>query len=179
LIKGDGLISKGHTIYSDDHGASWQLGSTEFGAPFLANECQAVELADSSILINARSVTNNRIQVVSHDGGLTFRPPSVADTLIQPPEGCEGSIVRHTGTNTLYFSIPYTKTVTRVNMTIFASHDDGAHWNPFLTVDEGSVAYSALSIDYAANVLELLYERSDNLTVVFEPQEIRYVRIQL
>ncbi len=167
------------SLCSDDHGATWHIGSASFGAPFLSNECQAVELSDSSILINARTVTNNRIQVRSTDGGLTFGEATIADTIYQPLEGCEGSIVRDNITNTLYFSIPYAKTVTRVNMTIFSSHNDGITWSHFQTIDEGSVSYSAMTIDYQNNKLELLYERSDIAEVVFDPQEVRYVRLNM
>ena len=61
--KGDGCASRGHTILSDDGGVTWRIGSAEFGAPYLANECQAVQLRNGSVLINARTVTNKRIQV--------------------------------------------------------------------------------------------------------------------
>ena len=97
LWKGDGCASKGHTLYSDDHGATWSIGSEEFGSPFLSNECQAVELGDGSVLINARVVSTHRIQVVSVDGGLTFGEPTVVEGLSEPIEGCEGSIIRYPG----------------------------------------------------------------------------------
>jgi sialidase-1 len=97
LWKGDGCASRGHTLYSDDHGASWHIGSEEFGAPYLSNECQAVELGNGSVLINARVVSTHRIQVVSTDGGLTFGEPVVVEGLSEPIEGCEGSIVRFSG----------------------------------------------------------------------------------
>ena len=95
--KGDGCASRGHTLYSDDHGLTWSIGSEEFGAPYLSNECQAVELDDGSVLINARVVSTHRIQVVSTDGGLTFGEPYVVEDLVEPLEGCEGSIVRYAG----------------------------------------------------------------------------------
>ncbi len=172
-------MSKGHTIYSDDHGATWQIGSAEFGAPFLSNECQATELANSSILINARTFTNNRIQVISNDGGATFNPPYIVNNLLEPKEACAGSIIRNVNTNVLYFSIPYTTTLTRVNMTVFYSVDEGLNWSVLRTIDEGAVAYSSLTIDYKNSFLELLYERSDVIQTVFDPDEIRYVRIDM
>ena len=43
-----------HTIYSDDHGATWQLSALI--APG-ANECQVVELADGSLKMNIRMQT--------------------------------------------------------------------------------------------------------------------------
>ena len=179
-VKGDGCASHGHTIYSDDGGLNWQLGNVDFGRPFLANECQAVELTNGSVLINARTLTNHRIQLLSNDGGITFTDPSVVDTLIQPLEGCEGSIVRDALTSYLYFSDPYTRTLTRLNMTIFISKDEGSTWEFFRSVDTGSVAYSSMQSfinEQGQSALEILYERSDNATVVFEPQEIVYWRV--
>ena len=176
LIKGDGLLSYGHTIYSDDHGLTWSLGSVEFGRPYLSNECQAIQLKNNSILINARTVTNNRIQVISNDEGMTFEHPYVVDTLTQSFEGCEGSIIRNKQTNKLYFSDPISKSLTRLNMTIFESIDEGLTWKSLYTVDEGAVAYSSLQLLPNNLGIELLYERSDEINLVFEPLEIVYIQ---
>jgi sialidase-1 len=172
--KGDGCVSYGYTIYSDDHGATWSIGSSSFGAPYLANECQAVELKNGSVLINSRTLTNKRIQTISNDGGITFEAPIVIEDLHQPLEGCEGSIVRDPVGEKLYFSDPYSTSVVRMNMTIFQSNDDGLHWSHFHTVDQGSVAYSSLQLNMHTRELELLYERSDTPALVFEPDEIVY-----
>lgn len=102
--KGDGEISKGHTLYSDDNGATWHIGSPEFGAPYLSNECQAVELQNGSVLINARTLTPHRIQVLSHDGGLTFDSPVRMENPYETVEGCEASMVRDPASNILYYS---------------------------------------------------------------------------
>ncbi len=177
--KGDGCASRGHTIYSDDHGATWSIGSAEFGQPYLANECQAVELQNGSVLINARTVTNQRVQVVSNDGGLTFGEPFVPDLLLQPLEGCEGSLVRDSSKDVLYFSDPFTRSVVRTNMTIFKSHDNGITWDYFVNVDTGSVAYSSLQVNAQTSELELLYERSEQASLVFEPDEIVYWKISI
>ncbi len=40
--KGDGELSAGHTMYSDDAGATWHIGASTFGSPYKSNECQAV-----------------------------------------------------------------------------------------------------------------------------------------
>lgn len=178
--KGDGCASRGHTIYSDDHGVSWRLGSEDFGRPYLANECQAVELQNGSVLINARTVSNHRIQVVSHDGGVTFDEPYVVQGLQQPLEGCEGSLVRDASSGKLYFSDPISTSVLRMNMTIFESNDEGLTWQHYVTVDQGSVAYSSLQIipEEKEFPLEILYERSNQPSLVFEPDEIIYWRVK-
>lgn len=180
LIKGDGCLSKGHTVYSDDHGATWHIGSEAFGAPYLANECQAVQLKNGSVLINARTLSTHRIQVLSHDAGLSFDSPVVVDPVIQQTvEGCEGSLIRDVSSNVLYFSNPNSDAVIRRNMTVFQSTDEGVSWNVLVNVDTGAVSYSAMQLypwtvegDTTPTDLLLLYERSNSIEIVFEPDEI-------
>jgi sialidase-1 len=185
--KGDGCASRGHTLYSDDNGASWSIGSAEFGAPYLSNECQAVQLGNGSVLINARTVLPHRIQLISDDGGLTFGEPYIADGLVEPIEGCEGSTIRYAGDDhtppVLFYSGPNNDLLFRRNMTIMRSYDEGASWSPMVCVDRGEVSYSSMVIlpllsprrGTAADI-GLLYERSDSLQVVFEPDEVLFLR---
>lgn len=180
LWKGDGCASRGHTLYSDDHGATWNIGSSSFGDPYLSNECQAVELKNGTILINARVVSTNRIQILSNDGGLTFDPAYVVPPPLQETvEGVQGSLVRDYDTNILYFSIPNNGGIIRRNMTVFQSFDEGASWSELRNVDKGAASYSAIQIipsavSGEANSLALLYERSDTMQLVFEPDEILF-----
>jgi hypothetical protein len=145
-------------------------------------------LSNNSVLINARTVTNNRVQIISNDGGLTFETPTIAPLLIEPLEGCEGSLIRDPESGILYFSDPNARSLVRHNMTIFRSLDEGNSWEVYRSVDIGSVAYSALQIIpssssstsdtvLAGGGLEVLYERSNKPSLVFEPQEIRYWRV--
>jgi sialidase-1 len=179
LLLGDGCASRGHTLISDDHGASWRIGSADFGRPYFANECQAVELFNGDVLINARTITNRRVQVVSHDGGVTFPDEEVyvPEDLKQPLEGCEGSLVRDPANDILYFSDPISTSVVRLNMTIMKSLDEGRSWKHHATVDGGAVAYSSMQINPLNNQLELLYERSNSAELVFEPDEIVYWQV--
>ena len=189
LWKGDGCASRGHTIYSDDHGETWEIGSPDFGAPFLSNECQAVQLKNGSVLINARTVSTHRIQVLSDDGGENFKNPQQAG-LFEPIEGCEGSMVRYSeggvDTDALFYSGPNTNGLFRRNMTIMTSRNDGASWYDVAQVDVGAVSYSSLQVVPALDSkregqfdLALLYERSDEMNIVFEPDEIRLWRLPL
>jgi sialidase-1 len=176
LIKGDGELSKGHTLYSDNGGKDWAIGAAEFGGAYLSNECQAVELKDGTVLINARTLINRRIQVESRDGGLTFGEPYVVEGLTEPLEGCEGSLVINPDKDTLYFSDPNNRSLIRQNMTVFASKDEGKSWQTIDTVDTGAVAYSAMQV-HPDGALSLLYERSNVLQAVFDPDEIVYYRV--
>lgn len=173
LVYLDGCASRGHTILSDDGGETWRIGSSSFGEPFLANECQAVELSNGTVLINARTVSTHRIQVLSHDGGVTFGEPYIVSGLQETIEGCEGSLVRNPSTNMLFFSIPFNNGLIRRNMTILSSADDGINWDVYVSVDVGAVAYSSLQI-LANGRLALLYERSNTMQLVFDPDEIRF-----
>lgn len=190
LWKGDGCASHGHTIISDDHGETWQIGSDDFGAPYLSNECQAVQLRNGSVLINARTVSTHRIQVMSHDGGVTFDSPQRVNGLYEPIEGCEGSMVRYfesgSDTEALFYSGPNTNGIFRRNMTIMKSIDDGATWTDVANVDTGSVSYSSLQVVPTLQPdadgefdLALLYERADTLSIVFEPDEICFWRLPM
>lgn len=187
-FKGDGCASKGHTLISDDHGATWSIGSVSFGAPFFANECQAVQLTNGSVLINARTISTHRVQVVSDDGGETFNDPVVVEDPVQQTiEGCQGSIFRGpssygdgTSASALFFSNPNNDLVIRRNMTVFRSLDEGSTWEVHSNVDRGAVSYSAMAVLPAASDgdsdgdgdLFLLYERSEVMQIVFEPDEI-------
>jgi hypothetical protein len=68
-------VCHGFTMLSDDGGRTFRLGATAFGAGDKhSNECQAVQLRNGSVLINARSLANplehqRRIQTISHDHG--------------------------------------------------------------------------------------------------------------
>ena len=180
LWKGDGCASRGHTIYSDDHGETWTIGNPSFGEPYLSNECQAVELRNGSVLINARVVSTHRIQVISNDGGLTFEqayvvPPPLKETI----EGVQGSLIRDYDTNFLYFSIPNNDGLIRRNMTVFKSIDEGLSWFEYSNVDRGAVSYSAMQMIPSTkpgmpSSVGLLYERSDTMQLVFEPDEILF-----
>ena len=46
-----------HTIYSDDHGATWKLGGN---AARHTNECAVAELADGRAMLNARDWSSPR-----------------------------------------------------------------------------------------------------------------------
>lgn len=87
---------------------------------------------------------------------------------------------------TLYYSGPHTDGLFRRNMTIMKSVDDGLTWEEYIPVDKGEVSYSALQIvpplssnPSAQAELGLLYERSDTFAVVFEPDQIVFVRYPL
>lgn len=157
-------VCHGFTMLSDDSGASFYLGASAFGAADKhSNECQAVQLANGSVLINARSLANplehqQRIQTISTDGGKTFGPTRYVTELPQPIGGCQGSMIRlHNGT--LLFSGP-DSLLLRTGMRIWRSDSDGTRWRKQEVIDAGSSGYSSLQ-EMAGGKVGLLYEQSD------------------
>ena len=58
----DGTFTQGHTVFSDDGGASWELGEP-YGGLHQVNENQVVEFGDGELLSNARGILPWRLQV--------------------------------------------------------------------------------------------------------------------
>eukprot|EP00039_Didymoeca_costata_P033205 m.41276 g.41276 ORF g.41276 m.41276 type:complete len:499 (-) comp9750_c0_seq4:2668-4164(-) len=167
-------IVHGHVMLSDDSGDTWRLGAAHgFGdAKIVSNENQAVELANGSVLINARSLANPlinqyRVQTVSLDGGETFGVTHFVKNLPQPIDGCEGSTVRLDSTNTLYYSGPNSD-ILRANMSIWYSKNDGESWVLHAQIDPGESGYSSLQT-ITQGRLGLLYEQSDSPELVMNP----------
>src|SRR5581483_4992340 len=85
------------TIYSDDHGKTWQRG--DIAVPntnewMIPNETVIVELADGGVMLNVRSesLAHRRIVTVSRDGATGWSKPRFDDALLEPI--CMASIVR-------------------------------------------------------------------------------------
>ncbi len=144
-----------HIVYSDDHGATWQLGgvdSREADDPLHPNECVAVELVDGRVYVNTRehlgSDPATRAIAYSSDGGKTFDAPFVAEPNITTPV-VQNSIVRLAraddgdGKNILIYSGPGHATK-RQDLTILVSEDEGETWGRKTLLHAGPTAYSDL-----------------------------------
>lgn len=137
-----------HVIYSDDHGATWQLGGST--PRDQVNECEVVELSDSRLMLNMRSYDRSRKcrQIAySDDGGKTWRDQQYDETLIDPI--CQASIQRASWPSDgkpglLLFSNAASRTK-RINMTVRGSLDDGDHWPVAKRIYAGPSAYSSLA----------------------------------
>lgn len=162
------------TIYSDDHGATWHRGAIAvpdtpaFPDP---NETTAAQLADGTVMLNVRTQAkeNRRTIVTSRDGATKWSAPHLQQDLVDPI--CFGSLVRLTtkksgGRNRLLFVIPDSVTRAdgkdstskdRVNLTVFLSYDEGAHWSVKRTVEPGATGYADLAVMPDGTIL-CLYE---------------------
>lgn len=155
-----------HVIYSDDHGASWQLGGVTSES---MNECAVAQLADGSLLLNMRSYRGKNLRAVSRsdDGGLSWSEPTDDPALVEPV--CQGSLIRlgddNDNTGPLLFSNPASKK--REQMTVRLSNDGGHSWPVSRTVYAGSAAYSSL-VELHDGSVGLLYERDGYRQITFE-----------
>ena len=158
---------KGHSLvfYSDDHGRTWNLGGvTEAGV----NECEAVELADGSLLLSMRQYLgpNERAFSTSSDGGLTWSKPKHHPEVHCPV--CQSSILRYTlppaEKNRILYSGPGGPG--RSHMTVRLSYDEGRSWPVAKVIHEGSAAYSDLVV-LPDGAIGCLYERDDYGKITF------------
>jgi len=127
-----------NTIWSDDHGKTWQHGEpVEEGG----NECQAVELNDGRIMLNMRNHrgTKRRMVSISDDGGATWSTPVLDETLVEPT--CQASILRCEAG--ILFSNPAGHG--RRDMTVRLSRDEGQTWPESGVLYTGPSGYSCLT----------------------------------
>ncbi len=147
--------------FSDDHGETWKMGAlTKFKGG--TNECQVVELADGSLLLNMRGMTGNVRKIArSRDGGETWSEVVEDPNLIEPR--CQGSLQMYTDARShdksrLLFSNP--ASLERKNLTVRLSYDEGRSWPVAKQLHAGPAAYSCLTVlsDLTA---ACLYERGE------------------
>lgn len=160
-----------HMMFSDDAGQTWQI-STPIQAG--GNECQIVERADGTLLVNTRMqghFAGVRGIATSTDGGATWS--SIAPEKQMPCPQCEASLVRESWPvgdqpGRLLFSNPDPPAAAtgkgpshvRKRLTIRESSDDGKTWPIAKRLTEGFSAYSSLAVLPDGTIL-CLYETGD------------------
>ncbi len=135
-----------HVAYSDDHGASWQIGGVvEEGT----NECAVVETANGAIYINCRNYrrAGRRAYAWSSDGGDSFSSLQFDETLIEPT--CQASLARLTDATChdrarVIFANP--ASTTRKRLTVRLSYDECKTWSRGRVLHDGPAAYSDLAV---------------------------------
>jgi len=160
------------TIVSDDQGKTWQAG--EIALPCAdewinPNETIAIELADGSVMLNARteSKAHRRLITISKDGATGWSTPKFDPALLEPI--CMGSIVRLSrakegGKNRILFSNPDNlsradgkeaegKVRDRKNLTVKLSYDEGKTWAVSKPIDPGYSGYSDIAVTKSGTIL--------------------------
>lgn len=82
-------------FHSDTHGRSWRFGEAVPGPESV--ECQMVSVDEEDgtnvLYCNARSPLGYRVQALSLDDGAVFQEGQLVQRLVEPRNGCHGSIV--------------------------------------------------------------------------------------
>jgi sialidase-1 len=175
---GDHGPSAASTVFSDDHGKTWQAGELclpnegGFNNP---NETMIAELSDGSVLLVTRSVSkaSRKIVTTSADGATGWSTPRFHPQLWEPI--CMASIIAHPSQpGTLLFSNPHSLARDperneipagrgpRQNLSIKLSRDDGKTWPVNKTLEAGPSAYSDLAVLPDGTVL-CLYEVGESI----------------
>jgi sialidase-1 len=149
---------KVYAVISDDQGKTWRYGATApEGTPGFANEVQFAELADGTVMLNARNQgqgsSKRRKIAFSRDGGETWTETKDDATLIEPI--CQAALLK--SGELLLFSNPATLNA-RTNGVLRVSRDDGKTWPIQHPIYPGSFAYSSLAALRDGTVL-CLFER--------------------
>ncbi|MDX1943801.1 MAG: sialidase family protein [Pirellulaceae bacterium] len=152
-----------HSLYSDDHGKTWQIGGIVADE---TTEAQAALRTDGSLVINCRniaprdnSILRNRVVATSRDGGITWHDVSQDKTLTE--SSCQGSLLVYSGlakgekSRWLFTNPPGPG---RNRLTIRLSHDEGRTWIRSAVVDPVTTEYSCLA-RLPDGGIGLVYER--------------------
>ena len=157
---GGEVVNGSHAIYSDDGGETWAYSDPIQPG---CNECQAVELSDGRILLNARSAEEPKIRRISFsdDGGQSWTNPEIESQLIEPR--CQASMILFETSQAsskpwVVFANPG-HPFSRRNLVVRASYDDGTTWPIARTIEPGYAAYSCL-VQLDEQTVGCLYEGS-------------------
>lgn len=160
-------------IYSDDHGRTWQRGSSASGN---VNESKAVERSGGAVAQNMRhNGVRSRFLATSADGGRTFGAAAASPVLTDPlcnadelsyltpgQRGSNGAPIR---TATVLYSGNAHPTA-RNDLTVRLSTDDGTTWPARALVKPGAAGYSTMAV-LANGQVGVLYEIGDTGGIVF------------
>ncbi len=142
----EGGVYRTHSLFSDDHGKTWQLGAD---AADHTSEPQVIEWDSHTLLMNARTISGHgeqRTFVVSKDRGETWKPAEGIAPLVE--NNCQGCTYRcfRSGSNGEFdwiFTTPISPS--RVGVHGWISEDAGKSWPHAQMLWSGPSAYTAMT----------------------------------
>ena len=173
-----------YTVYSDDNGATWQMGERVEG---MLNETMIAELSDGGVLLNARQFGysyNNQTQTYKPTEENAYRHLSFSSTGIDswsdvrkdsqlPDPACQGSMISTTinGEHAILF-VNCANKAGRSNLTVRCSFDDGKTWVEETVFLDSVGAYSDIAVyNGTAYVLHEDTTVTPNKTLSFTNQQ--------
>lgn len=158
----DNETSKNRTIYSDDHGATWQVGEM---APD-GGEYEIAESPKDRLVYNLRGGKGKRVVSESLDGGVTWSKSRIDFPLQSSVDygGCQGSVLGID--STLFYTGPAgglgsINNEDRQNLFIYRSLNGGETWTNNYLLHDKSAGYSCIT-QLLDGRLAIVFETSDS-----------------
>lgn len=158
----DGKSYKNRSIYSDDHGNTWQIGMP---APD-GGEYQIAESPHDVLIYNFRAAKGKRVVSRSLDGGKTWGASHIDFRLQSPVDygGCQASVLGMD--NMLFYVGPAgglgsNNNEDRQNLFIYRSLDGGKIWSKDYLLYDKSAGYSCIT-QLSDSRLAIVFETSDS-----------------
>lgn len=143
LIEKDTKRTVMRSLYSDDHGVTWQLG--EEGST--AGEQQIAEVSEGKLIRNIRAAGKRHVSH-STDDGLTWSKITTDPELVVPAKGCHASVL---GKDKMaFFASPYggpraSGFDDRYDLVLWRSPDDGLSWPQQVTLFKKAAGYTGMT----------------------------------
>lgn len=145
-VRADDRIYRSHSLFSDDHGKTWNIGTA---AADHTSEAHVVQRADGTVVLNTRTVLGTELRTVaeSTDGGATWGESRLETRLYDPH--CQACVLavplrNPTGAPLWLYSGPAGEG--RRNLTVRASRDEGRTWRVRRLLHSGDSQYSSLAV---------------------------------
>ena len=140
----DGASSSGVAVYSDDHGATWKIGSEVLGG-----ECQIAESGENRLTINIRKGAD-RYSATSKDGGQTWSSAIKDSGLPSFESGCHASVLGTGGNMVLYCGpkggVKTTSNDNRSELMLYRSPTSAEGWTRSQQLYELAAGYSDMTL---------------------------------